>query len=201
MSTNLGTATVDASPTKEFFVEMLTRDIRMSMAILDLIDNCVDGALRIREDASLEGLMVKIVFTESQFLIQDNCGGIPLDLAKNYAFRFGRPKNAPSVKHSVGRFGVGMKRALFKLGRHFDVRTKTQSLRYRIIANVTEWLEKDEWEFPIVEMVEFSQPLSKDDTGTEIVIENLTREARTWCALPYNINSLKRRYQGDTNAI
>ena len=35
-----------ASPAKRFFVEMLTRDIELADAILDLLDNCVDGALR-----------------------------------------------------------------------------------------------------------------------------------------------------------
>ena len=40
--------TVDSSPTKEFFVEMLTRDIDLTDAILDLLDNCLDGVLRKR---------------------------------------------------------------------------------------------------------------------------------------------------------
>ena len=38
--------TVDASPVKSFFVSMLTRDIQLEEAILDLLDNCVDGVLR-----------------------------------------------------------------------------------------------------------------------------------------------------------
>ena len=36
-----------ASPTKQFFVSMLTRDISLADAILDLVDNCLDGALRL----------------------------------------------------------------------------------------------------------------------------------------------------------
>ena len=38
------TATFD--PAKRFFVEMLTRDIELQDSILDLLDNCVDGAMR-----------------------------------------------------------------------------------------------------------------------------------------------------------
>ena len=34
----------EASPTKQFFVSMLTRDINLADAILDLVDNCLDGA-------------------------------------------------------------------------------------------------------------------------------------------------------------
>ena len=41
-------ATVDASPTKEFFIKMLTRDIALEDAILDLLDNCLDGIVRIK---------------------------------------------------------------------------------------------------------------------------------------------------------
>lgn len=37
----------EASPTKRFFVSMLTRDINLADAILDLLDNCLDGALRL----------------------------------------------------------------------------------------------------------------------------------------------------------
>ena len=39
---------IDASPVKSFFIEMLTRDIDLVDAILDLLDNCVDGILRQR---------------------------------------------------------------------------------------------------------------------------------------------------------
>jgi hypothetical protein len=35
----------DASPTKQFVVPMLTRDINLADAFLDLVDNCLDGAL------------------------------------------------------------------------------------------------------------------------------------------------------------
>ena len=103
MSARLGSLTVDARPTKEFFVDMLTRDVRMAMAILDLVDNSIDGAIRTRKEKRLDGLMVAITFNQEHFIIEDNCGGIPLDLAINHAFRFGRPPNAPTLKRSVGR--------------------------------------------------------------------------------------------------
>ena len=96
MNTHQQPITVDASPTKGLFVDMLTRDVRMAMAILDLVDNCIDGAIRIRGQALLTGLTVQITFDHERFIIQDNCGGIPLDLARDHAFRFGRPSNAPA---------------------------------------------------------------------------------------------------------
>ena len=45
---------VDARPVKSFFVQMLTRDIALADAILDLLDNCVDGILRQKKDRSSE---------------------------------------------------------------------------------------------------------------------------------------------------
>ncbi|MGH9433064.1 MAG: hypothetical protein ACRD3T_16150, partial [Terriglobia bacterium] len=41
-------ALINASPTKEFFISMLTRDIPLTRAIIDLVDNSVDGARRLR---------------------------------------------------------------------------------------------------------------------------------------------------------
>lgn len=42
-------AKAQGAPTKEFFVGMLTRDIELSDAILDLLDNCLDGVVRQRK--------------------------------------------------------------------------------------------------------------------------------------------------------
>ena len=191
--------TVDASPTKEFFVEMLTRDVRLSMAILDLIDNCIDGALRSRGDTSLEGLEVRIAFDKDQFTIKDNCGGIPLEIAKRYAFRFGRPSDAPSINNSVGRFGVGMKRALFKLGRLFEVATTTTEESYRIAIDVEEWLAREPWNFSIVGMETPTEQIPESETGTEITVTGLTDETNRWIGQAYNetnlFNEISRRHQ------
>ena len=106
---------INASPTKEFFIYMLTRDIPLTRAVLDLVDNSVDGARKMRQAGDFNGLWVRIELDGVHFKIADNCGGIPVDIARNYAFRFGRPKDAPAVPGSVGQFGVGMKRTFFKL--------------------------------------------------------------------------------------
>src|SRR4051812_26677423 len=92
---------VPASPEKDFFISMLTRDIDLQDAILDLLDNCVDGAIRDRSDAlaekdSFKGYWARIDFDENKFCIEDNCGGIPWKIAKDYAFRLGRPEGLPT---------------------------------------------------------------------------------------------------------
>ena len=87
---------VKASPTKEFFVNMLVRDILLKQAIIELIDNSIDGARSMREENQYFGLKISVTFDKDKFVIEDNCGGIPVDIAANYAFRFGRPKTVQS---------------------------------------------------------------------------------------------------------
>src|ERR1700676_2176308 len=89
---------VDAAPVKSFFVHMLTRDIRLEDAILDLLDNCVDGILRSKADKApkatktsqpYSGFWAEIKFDKTSFSIADNCGGIPWSM-HTYAFKIGR---------------------------------------------------------------------------------------------------------------
>jgi DNA topoisomerase VI subunit B len=128
--------TVNASPTKEFFITMSVRDIELVDAVADLVDNCVDGARRIRPAGNFTGLWVRIEVSNRHFRIADNCGGISVDIARNYAFRFGRPKEFKPSKHSIGQFGIGMKRALFKIGKEFVVDSSTASSRFVLTVNV-----------------------------------------------------------------
>src|SRR5437870_1007731 len=97
---------IDAAPTKDFFISMLVKDIQLVRAIADLVDNSADGARRLKGDGPYDGLTVRIEARPDVFRIQDNCGGISIDLARKYAFRFGRPADMPPLKHSVGQFGV-----------------------------------------------------------------------------------------------
>src|SRR3954449_3928593 len=83
---------IEASPTKDFFISMLVKDIELIPAISDLVDNAVDGARRENRD-SFDGYSVRIDLDTAQFRIADNCGGIPVDIAQKYAFRFGRPED------------------------------------------------------------------------------------------------------------
>ena len=98
-------ADISASPVKSFFVSWLTRDISLEDAILDLLDNCVDGILRSnKKKAGLkpyEGFWAEIEFGKDSFSISDNCGGIPWSIHE-YAFKMGRAINRnPDAKEMV----------------------------------------------------------------------------------------------------
>jgi hypothetical protein len=84
--------TIWGGPTKRFFVAMLTRDISLVDALLDLVDNCVDGATRqlkgkIDKPNAYDGYWARLSLSPS-FDISDNCGGIPSDAIKD-AFLIG----------------------------------------------------------------------------------------------------------------
>src|SRR5258706_8544952 len=81
---------VDASPEKRFFISMLVKDIELIPAIVDLVDNSVDGARALRGQDDFAGLWVRIRINTSEFVIEDNCGGISTDTARRSSFRFGR---------------------------------------------------------------------------------------------------------------
>lgn len=166
------------APTKEFFVEMLTRDIDLSDAILDLLDNCLDGVIRAQNGKHklgdrdfYKGFYANITITSDQFVISDNCGGIPRDVAEKYAFRMGRPSEEnKSNLPTVGIYGIGMKRAIFKMGKEAIVHTKTAQGNYSVLIP-TDWAENsDNWDFKIIEN-------RSDNTlphnGTKIIISSL----------------------------
>jgi len=167
--------TINASPTKDFFITMLVRDIELLDAIADLVDNCVDGARRLKPNGNYGGLWVRIETTGEHFKIADNCGGISVELARNYAFRFGRPKGMPETRHSVGQFGIGMKRALFKLGSHFVVKSATADSRFTIDVDVNEWKnDEDRWEFEFAQLAE-AITVPADKRGTTIEVTSLNK--------------------------
>ena len=163
---------VDASPVKSFFVSMLTRDIQLEEAILDLLDNCLDGILRSTQTSGpkpYEGFKAEITFNGESFMITDNCGGIPWNLHE-YAFRMGRSPDRPrEASGSVGVYGIGMKRAIFKMGEHCLISTRNSEDQYEVEIT-PDWIRNEgDWIIP----VRPSNRRSTDDDGTTIVVGEL----------------------------
>ena len=145
---------VNASPTKDFFVNMLVRDILLKQAIIELIDNSIDGARRFRRNNEFSGLKIEIKFDSAKFIIEDNCGGIPLDVATERAFRFGRPQNIGKEDvETTGIFGIGMKRALFKIGKKFSIHSATINTEFQLDLDVDEWLKKDDRDWDLLSRI------------------------------------------------
>lgn len=166
-----------ANPAKAFFVEMLTRDLTLDDAILDLLDNCVDGALRASRDdfdaeKKFDGFHAEIQLSSSKFTIKDNCGGIP-ESKLEYAFMHGRPKHGgDNGLPTVGIYGIGMKRAIYKIGEEAKVATKSGGLSCEV-PFTKEWMSGDSWTLPLKGT---SEHFEKD--GTIVEVTSLRKEVQ-----------------------
>ena len=194
-----------ANPTKAFFVRMITRDITLEDCIFDLIDNSIDGAweqaggppMSLGDETDLSHYKISIRIHDDQFEISDNCGGITLDDAAEYAFTFGRKEDAHAENFSIGVYGIGMKRAVFKLGSEVEIRSTFQEddgpMSFRVPITVDEWLASgdENWDFDIDEAENL------DHTGVHITVNRLTEAARRFFSSPRFIRNLRRAIARD----
>jgi hypothetical protein len=139
-------------PSKELFVDMLVKDLTLRDAIGDLVDNSVDAANRMAAlfNTDLSTFSIDISFDKKHFSICDNAGGIEEEIARKYAFKLGKPKDFSIGKHTIGQFGIGMKRAFFKLGEHIIVESIALNSDFKITISVKEWRERlneKDWDF------------------------------------------------------
>jgi hypothetical protein len=195
-----------ANPTKAFFVKMITRDITLEDCILDLIDNSIDGAWRcegsrpmgLADGADLSKYEIAIDASPDWFSIRDNCGGMTLEDAIDHAFSFGRRALDEPDDYSIGVYGIGMKRAVFKLGSDIRIRStyaEKDGTRqpFAVPIMVTDWLANDSppWDFDIVE----DEPLEND--GVHIVVAALTAGAANSFGNPAFVQNLRRTIARD----
>lgn len=179
----------DANPGKRFFIELITRDITLEDSILDLIDNSIDSLMRTKkitaykeellkeeQNSSRSKPAIRINFTFNKFRISDNCGGITFNSAKKDVFRFGSIDKKEGESLSV--FGIGMKRAIFKIGRQITIESHSANSGFSMNLDVKKWLKdtKPDWKFPITEE---TGRTDSSKAGTEIVITQLSQEVKT----------------------
>lgn len=193
----------NGNPTKAFFVDMITRDISLEDCILDLIDNSIDGAWRLEggrpakldAQADLSAYHIEINASPDGFSISDNCGGMTLENASTYAFTFGRAEDDAYDEFSIGVYGIGMKRAVFKLGRVINVKSTVLEdgdpnlTAFNVEINVQEWLtrqNKKDWDFKIIK----DKP--RNVAGVTVDVETLTPVASSYFANAAFLNRLRR---------
>lgn len=192
---------VDASADKELFVSMLVKDIELLPAIIDLVDNSIDGA-RATTPNDIAKHHIQLQVEPERFSIKDDCGGIALDVARHYAFRFGRPQDYKGLPGSVGQFGIGMKRALFKLGREFTVTSRSANSSFVLSVDVDQWLDDTdpEWQFRMTTVDTAYDSTSGGGVGTEIVVTRLYESVSQDFSNPIVVSQLREqirmRHQG-----
>jgi hypothetical protein len=182
-----------AWPRKRFFSEMFTRDISLQDCILDLIDNSIDGAIRsrkIRFDQLSKAILnkertqglkdppsIEVAISKDKVVVRDSCGGIDRQYAMTEVFSFGHSDSwRPSY---LGAYGVGLKRALFKIGNRFRIVSRTASTGFSCNVDVPEWLlEEDspeDWRIPLDDEPQAQSPSL---AGTTIEITKLHDEVK-----------------------
>lgn len=166
----------DTSPTKEVVVESFTKDATTEACLFDLIDNSIDSA---REAIALstkpadspptlpesyEGFQIDILIGSQEVKVEDNASGISATELESSVLRFGKRAGRP---HGIGFYGVGLNRALFKLGRSITIDTDDGSERSVLELDVRNYLaDTSGWHRPF----EVSDTTGK--RGTKISIRD-----------------------------
>ena len=194
-----------ANPTKAFFVNMITRDITLEDCIFDLIDNSIDGVWKqersqpmdLNHNIDLTSYKISIEMKQGEFSIRDNCGGISKDDAENYAFTFGRTDTSSKENPSIGVYGIGMKRAVFKIGSKINISSTYKNngviSSFVVPIDVKRWLETKDgnWEFEIEDSGNLSEP------GVQISITHLNEAANQLFESQRFVQDLRRAIARD----
>lgn len=115
-----------------YLISGLSADVSAMECMYDLVDNSIDAARNellkrsgpaVDEQglpSSYAGFHVAIELTGSFVLVRDDCSGMERDDLSHRAFRTGAKSQHP---FGIGHFGVGLKRAIFKLGTTVSLET------------------------------------------------------------------------------
>lgn len=181
----------DASPEKRLFIGLLTRDIPMAAAFLDLIDNSINAAVEIfseklktaddylavfADDTIKPTINIDLNISQNKVEISDTAKGISAETAQSHVFKFGRPKEERHPEDRLSVYGIGLKRAMFKLGNKIVMRSDHVDGGFDLDLDVAKW-ERDRsqpWTFQI----SARDPASPDACGTSIVITQLYEDVK-----------------------
>lgn len=157
-------------PVKKALVESTTKDVTVDACIFDLIDNAIDAFRENPLEAlpdDYAGYTIEIKMSETEFLIKDSGIGISQDILSNSALRYGA-----TLPHgqTIGVFGVGLNRALFKMGTKSRIQTETSNSALQVELDVVRYLNDDDWDLPITELA------ISGHSGTKIQIWELDLE-------------------------
>lgn len=183
---------VNSSPSKEFFLNMVTKDVTVESCILDLIDNSIDAYKRAKDIIKQGNIEIVYSIVDDYFSINDNCGGMPREIAVNKAFRFGNERERDAG--TLGMYGIGMKRSIFKIGSDFVVESKTDTDSYKVYMDRDEWSRlKDEktnddiWKF-YLDDVELGF-----ENGVHITVKRLSESLKTYLKVRNNVEALREK--------
>lgn len=185
------TISADANPEKRLFISLLTRDITMIAAFLDLIDNSVNAALEpfadrlgtadgyvdILNDTTVEPKTdIHLTISDQKVAVEDNAPGIPIEVASRHVFKFGRSQEDENISDRLSVYGLGLKRAFFKLGRRVKIISDHVEGGFELDLDVAKWAQDTQlpWEFQLIPRV----PSTSEKCGTRIEVWRLYEETQ-----------------------
>ena len=181
----------DASPEKRLFISLLTRDISLIAAFLDLIDNSVNAAIEpiamrletaedyvevLNDETVKPSVDIQLDFSKESVIIEDNAPGISADTAAHHVFRFGRSQEDEKESDRLSVYGLGLKRAFFKLGNRVRIVSDHVEGGFELDLDVGAWSRETEmpWKFDLARR----PPVSEEKCGTTIEVCELYPETK-----------------------
>jgi hypothetical protein len=179
----------DASPQKRLFISLITRDISLTDAILDLIDNSINAALvpladhlktaddyqRLLANTKVTpAVKVDLTIGSRRIFIRDTASGISIEAAEKHAFRFGPDDGRAHESDRLSVYGIGLKRAMFKCGNKINMVSDHRNGGFELNLNARRWAKEDQedrdkpWRFEIT-----VRPAAAGESGTRIAITEL----------------------------
>ncbi len=153
-----------AGVTKEFIIGAMIKDVSIKAAIFDLIDNSVEAAII---NGGVRGHIISIITTNDEFKIFDDCGGFEPDKIKDI-FNIG-------YRSGSSGFGIGMKRAIIKLGNKANINSFNANKSFNIYFDINK-CKNAELDLSVNEIKK--EP--KSSFGLEISILQLNSEAQKY---------------------
>jgi hypothetical protein len=181
----------NASPQKRLFISLITRDITLADAILDLIDNSINAAIvpmadRLQTADNYQQLFtsrtkpqvhIEIKVGSAKISVADDASGIDLETALHDMFKFGTEDGHQDSSDRLSVYGIGLKRAIFKCGNRIRIVSDHRKGGFELyLPDVKRWArtpeKNDLWELPITAR----PPAEKLECGTIVTITELHDE-------------------------
>ena len=179
----------DASPEKRLFISLLTRDITMIAAFLDLIDNSINAAVvpfahKLRTASDYANILtenivrpsvnIDLTVSDTEIAVIDSANGISAQAAASKVFKFGRSQDEEREDDRLSVYGIGLKRAFFKLGNRVRIVSDHVEGGFELDLNVATWARKGElpWTFRL----EPREAVTEGQCGTRIHVSELYPE-------------------------
>ena len=196
----------NANPEKRLFISLITRDISLADAFLDLIDNSINAAIEpiandlqtaadyqavLSDEERKPSAKISISISKSEITISDTASGISADMAEGSVFHFGRPPSQIDGTDRLSVYGIGLKRAMFKMGNKIEMSSDHQEGGFDLSLDVDEWERMTE--FPWTFDISPRKPASEKKCGTQISITELRGDVERRIADGVFVGQLKER--------